>query len=136
VPERNPYLILGVDFGTSGDDARHAFAHAARRIRRSGGAWDVEDLNWALHEVEALESNPADGVSLYRVPADATVFDPGGDGLFRPAPARLPRRTEREDAAALSEACTAAAQDLDELLLAAVGALVTPPAAYALAEAA
>ncbi len=136
MPERNPYLILGVDFGTSGDDARHAFAHAARRIRRSGGAWDIEDLNWALHEVEALASNPADGVSLYRVPADTAVFDPGGEGLFRPAPARLPRRTERDDPDALAEVRATAARDLDELLLAAAGALATAPAAYALAEAA
>src|SRR5947199_206120 len=55
MPDRNPYLIVGVDFGSSGDEARHAFAHAARRIRREGGAWDIEDLNWALHEIEALE---------------------------------------------------------------------------------
>jgi len=137
VPERNPYLILGVDFGTSGDDARHAFAHAARRIRRSsGGAWDVEDLNWALHEVEALATHPADGVSLYRVPADAGVFDPGGEGLFRPAPARLARRTERDDAAALEQTRAAAAGDLDELLLAAVSAQAAAPAAYAIAQAA
>src|SRR5205085_8067286 len=95
--DRNPYLILGVDFGASGDDARHAFAHAARRIRRQGGAWDVEDLNWALHEIEALESNPADMVSLYRVPADKRVFEPAGEGLFRPSPVPLERRTKEND---------------------------------------
>jgi hypothetical protein len=137
VPERNPYLILGVDFGASSDEARRAFAHAARRIRRSGGVWDVEDLNWALHEVEALESNPADGVDLYRVPADKAVFDPAGEGLFRPAPVPLARRTEADDAAALAATRALAARELDELLLQTLGALATPPAsAYQLAEAA
>lgn len=133
--ERNPYLILGVDFGASGDDARHAFARAARRIRRSGGgAWDVEDLNWALHEVEALETHPSDDVSLYRVPADPDVFEPGGEGLFRPPPARLARRTECGDASTLAETRAAAVRELDELLLAALAAQVSAPVAYVAAE--
>jgi len=135
VPDRNPYLILGVDFGASSDDARRAFAHAARRIRRSGGVWDIEDLNWALHEVEALESNPADGVSLYRVPADRDVFEPAGEGLFRPPPVPLERRTAAGEEATLAAARAAAARELDELLLEAIGALATPPSpTYVLAE--
>jgi hypothetical protein len=128
VPERNPYLILGVDFAASGDDARRAFAHAARRIRRQGGAWSIEDLNWALHEVEALESNPADLVSLYRVPADPQVFTPAGEGLYRPPPVPLPRRTPAGDAEATEAARLAAARELDETLLRALGALIETPA--------
>jgi hypothetical protein len=120
VPERNPYLILGVDFGASHDDARRAFAHAARRIRRSGGAWEIEDLNWALHEIEALESDPADSVSLYRVPADPEVFEPQGGGLLRPAPVPLSRRT-------LSSVRRAAMRDLNEVLAVAIAAVVAPP---------
>ena len=136
MPERNPYLILGVDFGASGDDARRAFAHAARRIRRSGGVWDVEDLNWALHEVEALESNPADGVALYRVPADTGVFEPGGEGLFRPPAVPLARRTDADDEAALTATRDASVRALDDLLLLTVGALAAPPApVYPLVEA-
>lgn len=130
MPERNPYLILGVDFGSSGDEARHAFAHAARRIRRQGGAWGVEDLNWALHEIEALEFNPADTVSLYRVPADKRVFEPAGEGLFRPPPVALGRRTEEDDPEAAAAIRTAAARELDELLLASIAALVVPEPAY------
>jgi hypothetical protein len=117
MPERNPYLILGVDFASSGDDARRAFAHAARRIRRHGGAWEIEDLNWALHEVEALASNPADVVSIYRVPADPTVFDPAGEGLFRPPPVPLARRTPQKDERSLSQVRARAMRELNDLLL-------------------
>lgn len=92
--ERNPYLILGVDFGASREDARRYFAHAARRLRRQGGIWTREDLTWALHEIESLEANPGDTVSIFRVPADPGAFDPVGDGLYRPAPVPLARRTE------------------------------------------
>jgi hypothetical protein len=134
MPERNPYLILGVDFGASSDDARHAFAHAARRIRRSGGVWEREDLNWALHEIEALEANPADLVSVYRVPADRTVFEPGGEGLFRPPAVPLARRTERQDPEALAQARAVALQEVDAVLLTALGTVVAPPpSAYAIA---
>lgn len=134
MPDRNPYLILGVDFGASGDQARRAFAHAARRIRRSGGAWGVEDLNWALHEIEALESNPADMVSLYRVPADGRVFEPAGAGLFRPVPVALGRRTTENDPEVAAATRAGAAQELDELLLTTLAALVIPEAAYPVAE--
>jgi hypothetical protein len=123
MPDRNPYLILGVDFGASSDDARHAFAHAARRIRRQGGAWEIEDLNWALHEIESLEANPADMVSLYRVPANPAVFEPAGEGLFKPPPVCLERRTEAGDLAAHAEVRTAAAKELEELVLTTCAAL-------------
>jgi hypothetical protein len=123
MPDRNPYLILGVDFGASADDARHAFAHAARRIRRQGGAWEIEDLNWALHEIETLEANPGDTVSLYRIPANPAVFEPAGEGLFKPPPARLRRRTQAGDPSALAELRAAAAAELEELVLTAYAAV-------------
>lgn len=133
--ERNPYLILGVDFAASGDDARRAFAHAARRLRREGGVWEVEDLNWALHEVEELEENPANMVSIYRVPADPAVFEPGGAGVFRPEPAKLERRTPRADEQALDEVRRAALQELDERLLDVIGEAARLPAnGYVLEE--
>jgi hypothetical protein len=135
VPERNPYLILGVDFAASSDRARHAFARAARRIRRQGGVYEIEDLNWALHEVEALESNPVDLVSIYRVPADPAVFQPAGEGLFRPAPSPLQRRTEPDDEDSLAAVREAACRELDELLLSALGdAVSAPESPYELAE--
>lgn len=136
MPERNPYLILGVDFAASSDQARHAFARAARRIRRQGGTYEVEDLNWALHEVEALEANPADLVEIYRVPADPDVFEPAGDGLFRPAPVPLPRRTPPDDEESIAAVREAACRELDELLLTSLAAAVAAPELpYAIAEA-
>lgn len=125
--QRNPYLILGVDFAASHDEARHAFARAARRIRRKGGPWEIEDLNWALHEVEALASNPEDMVSIYRVPADREVFEPAGEGLFQPPAVPLERRTDADDARALDAVRLNAMHELDEFLLAACGQLVTVP---------
>lgn len=135
MPDRNPYLILGVDFGASHDEARRAFAHAARRIRRKGGLWEIEDLNWALHEVEALEDNPADRVSVYRVPADPTVFEPAGVGLFRPPAVPLARRTPAGDPESVRALRAAAVAEVDQLLLAALADCVDPPpSAYAIEE--
>jgi hypothetical protein len=134
VPERNPYLILGVDFAASGGDARRAFAHAVRRLRREGGVWEVADLNWALHEVEALEESPADSVTIYRVPADPGVFEPAGHGLFRPEPAALSRRTPAGDAECLQQMCRDALRELDELVLEDIEQLPTPSNAYELEE--
>ena len=130
MPERNPYLILGVDFGASGEVARRAFARAARRARREGGQWDVEDLAWALHEVEALESSPADLVSVYRVPANPDVFQPAGAGLFKPPAIALERRTAPGDEAALGSLRDSAARELDELVAGTCGAIATVPDVY------
>jgi hypothetical protein len=120
LPDRNPYLIIGVDFGASRDEARHAFARAARRTRREGGTWTIEDLNWALHEIDALEQNPADLVGLYRVPADPSVFEPAGVGLFKPTPVALERQTAADEQA-VSELKDGAIDELDGLLVAAIG---------------
>lgn len=135
MPERNPYLIIGVDFAASADDARRAFARAARRSRQGDGAWAREDLTWALNEIEALEQDPADLVSLYRVPANPSVYEPGGAGLFRPPPIPLERQTAPDDPAALTSVREAAARELDELLATALGELAPrPEMAYDLEE--
>lgn len=130
MPERNPYLILGVDFGADGDTARLAFARAARRVRREGGQWEVEDLGWALHEIEALESKPADLVSVYRVPANPEVFHSAGAGLFRPPPMPMARRTAPGDPDALAGVRAQAARELDRALAVAGAGLATIPACY------
>jgi hypothetical protein len=93
--ERNPYLILGVDYGCSPDVARRSFARAARRVRRSGtDRVTTEDLTWALHEIQSEHADPLNEVSTFRVPADPQVFSPAGEGVFAPAPVPLARRTE------------------------------------------
>jgi hypothetical protein len=78
--------------------------------------------------VEVLEENPADTVSIYRVPADSRAFEPPADGLFRPAPAPLARRTPAADAEALRDLRRAALRDLDELLLDGLEQVVRAPA--------
>ncbi|GAA4410508.1 hypothetical protein ACFQV2_03540 [Actinokineospora soli] len=96
---RNPYLLLGVDYGADPDTARRSFARAARRVRRSGtAAISIEDLNWALHEIQRREGDPADSVTVYRVPANPAVFDVAGTGTFAPRPLPLERRTAVTDA--------------------------------------
>jgi hypothetical protein len=127
MPDRNPYLILGIDYATPSDSARRAFAYAARRIKRQGGAWQVEDLNWALHEIEALEANPGDLVSTYRVPANPDVFEPAGEGLFRPPPVALGRRTPSRDADAIGQVRKLAAREIEKLILVSLSEILTTP---------
>src|SRR5215475_7148875 len=92
--DRNPYLLLGVDFGTPPDAARRSFARAARRLRRAGsGRVSIEDLNWALHEIQNSPADPFDSVTVFRVPANPSVFRPAAEGLFNPPPVPLPRAT-------------------------------------------
>ena len=128
MPERNPYLILGVDYGSSGDQARRAFAHAAKRLRRKGGIWEVSDLNWALHEIEALETNPADMVSFYRVPGDASAYTPPGGGLLNPPAVPLARRTPERDEETIAEVRRRALREIDDSILASVHAGQQMPA--------
>ncbi|WP_410564517.1 hypothetical protein [Amycolatopsis sp. cmx-4-61] len=122
---RNPYLLLGVDYGTPPDLARRHFARAARRIRRAaGGPVGIEDLNWALHEVQSRAATAADDVSVYRVPANPAVFNPPSHGLFAVPPIKLPRTTETSDVdrAALADGL---AEDVGELIAAVVRATAT-----------
>ena len=92
---RNPYLLLGVDYGCAPDAARRSFARAARRIRHAGtDRISTEDLTWALHEIQNNHTDPFNEVDTFRVPADPQVFAPAGEGFFAPAPVRLARRTE------------------------------------------
>jgi hypothetical protein len=94
MPTRNPYLLLGVDYGCPPDQARRSFARAARRIRRAGSsAVTIEDLNWALHEIQNQKDDPFESVSMFRVPANPDVFVPVGEGLFAPPAVPLPRDT-------------------------------------------
>lgn len=79
---RNPYLILGVDYGCSPEVAAQAFARTTRRLRRDPDApYTVEDATWALHQIEQAVQDPAAAITAYRVPADPTVFEPIESGL-------------------------------------------------------
>jgi hypothetical protein len=82
---RNPYFILGIDYGASRDAARKASGRVLRRVRRDADArYGVEDVTWALHQVEQAIEDPASAVHHYRVPADPSLFVEMG-GLETPA---------------------------------------------------
>jgi hypothetical protein len=104
--DRNPYLLLGVDFGTSREAANVAFARKARALRRAGpeGRERLTELTWALNQIDEALVDPERAIDVYRIPADPDAFDPDGSGLFRPPPERLERRTpgSGEDMATLT----------------------------------
>jgi len=92
---RNPYLVLGVPFGASREQATRSFALRSRRARREPNfPYSIDDLTWALNQVEAALVNPTADVATFRVPADAAaVRPPSGSGVLRRPPIPLGRRT-------------------------------------------
>jgi hypothetical protein len=89
---RNPYVQLGVPFGASSDTAAAAFARRARGLRRKpGGTEQLQQLTWALNQIQEVLRQPELALEIYRVPADPGALEPDGDGLLRPPPERLPR---------------------------------------------
>jgi hypothetical protein len=91
---RNPYVVLGVPFGASGDTAAAAFARKARGLRRApGGTERLQHLTWALNQIQELLRQPHLALEVYRVPADPGALEPEGQGVLRPPPERMPRST-------------------------------------------
>jgi len=98
--ERNPYVILGVPFGASRDQATLAFTARARRLRRdpNGGA-QLTELTWALNQVTDVIRSPELAIDIYRIPADPQAIEPLGSGVLSPPPQPMPRRTPASDEA-------------------------------------
>lgn len=72
---RNPYVILGLDYGASPEAAQAAFAKLSRRLRREGRArYGIEDATWALHEIEHAATDPNVNLGTYRVPANPAAY--------------------------------------------------------------
>lgn len=101
---RNPYVILGVPFGAGQSEARTGFAKASRRLRADTDArYSMEDLTWALHQVEQIIEESTKAFSVYRVPADPNATAIERFGVFNPQPEQIPRNTapstteQRED---------------------------------------
>jgi hypothetical protein len=92
---RNPYLILGVDFGADPAEATAAFARISRRLRREpDGMFSLEDATWALHEIEQAASDPGAVLGIFRVPANPDVYEiPSSPGIVGLEPENLPRTT-------------------------------------------
>lgn len=91
---RNPYVILGIPFSADEAQARSGFAKASRRLRTDEDApYTMEDLTWALHQVEQIIAEPSMAFDVYRVPADPTVANVDRLGVFNPQPKPIPRST-------------------------------------------
>jgi hypothetical protein len=99
---RNPYLVLGVDYGASREEVTAAYTRRSRVARAdSGYPYSIDDLVWALDEIEGIDGTgavPAAGAQsaalVFRVPADPSVYEPPpGPGLLRPEPVPLRRRS-------------------------------------------
>jgi hypothetical protein len=117
--KRNPYVLLGIPFGASRDEANVAFARKARPLRRLGAAGrdDMTDLTWALNQIDEIIRNPDEALQIYRIPADPTAFAPSGPGEFAPLPRPL-ARTGADSANAVDELQRASTREyLRHLLL-------------------
>ena len=81
---RNPYLVLGLPYGSSPKDATRAFVRRQKEIGQGTfAAYRIADLTWALHQVEQAMHEREVDVTIYRVPANRSLFasPPGvGDG--------------------------------------------------------
>lgn len=99
--ERNPYVMLGIPYGSPRDVATRAFARKAkgqRRSRASAGKGELTDLTWALNQVSEALRDPRSALDVYRVPADIDALKPVGEGVLRPGPEAMPRTTASSDA--------------------------------------
>jgi hypothetical protein len=85
---RNPYLILGIAFGASREDATKAFLRRTKSLRRLGAAGRAlhTDLTGALKEIEDRPEHPDAVLAPYRIPADPDVERGVGPGVFAPPP--------------------------------------------------
>jgi hypothetical protein len=97
---RNPYFILGLDYGTTERDLiNRGLSRASRRVRAMPSApFDVTDCTWAADELTRGGIDPATDVTTFRVPADPAVFAPTTD-VPVPPPRNLARTTGPSDAA-------------------------------------
>jgi len=101
VSDRNPYVILGIAFGSPRDVATRAFARKAkgqRRARASESQTTLTDLTWALNQVSEGIREPRTALGVYRVPADPEALEPIGEGVLRPGPELMPRTTSSSQA--------------------------------------
>ena len=74
---RNPYLILGVPYGSPSEIATRAFAKNTKRSKHEENyPYSLEDLTWARNQIKAHLENPTSDLSTYRVPADPAALRP------------------------------------------------------------
>ena len=110
---RNPYLVLGVPYGADRARVTRSFARRSRRARRDDAfPYSLEDLTWALHQIEANIDDPTAAIDHFRVPADPSQLQlPQGPGLLRPPATPLERRTEPSTPSSIEALRQQAAQE-------------------------
>jgi hypothetical protein len=95
---RNPYGILGLPFGASGDQASRAFARRARGLRhQADGTEKLTQLTWALNQIQEAIKDPRTALHIYRIPADPGALESRERGVLNPPPERMDRTTGPSD---------------------------------------
>jgi hypothetical protein len=97
VERRNPYLVLGLPFGASREEAVRSFARRTKFLRRAtdpSSRARHTDLTGALHEIESAAAPAEARMSPYRIPADPELAALSssaelGHGVFAPPPVPL-----------------------------------------------
>lgn len=106
---RNPYLVLGLPYGSEIRDVRRAFAKRAKKVAaRNMTAYTMEDLTWALFQLEQSQHDPEVDITIYRIPANPETFrfqaeDTPEFGLFWPQAVPIQRRTAPSDREEIEE---------------------------------
>jgi hypothetical protein len=92
VPHENPYLILGLPFGASRDEARRAYEHRRAPLRASADEYrdELSDLDWAIGRIINGPVDPRLDMSIYRLPPDAEAMRVDDRGVFSPSPETPP----------------------------------------------
>jgi uncharacterized RDD family membrane protein YckC len=127
--KRNPYLLLGVPYGTDRGAAARAYARAVRRAR---GATDspvtLEDLSWALHEIEKGIADPELDLRYLRIPAlpDAYI-DPRADPVLTVRTPPLERSTVPGTTASWEQLATVATIVASQATLTRLAKQLGPP---------
>lgn len=93
---RNPYLVLGLPFGAGRNAATSAFARRSREVRAGRLAYSMDDLTWALHQIENLDDDDSALLTWFRVPADPSAFELSGGSSLVPSPEPLARTTTHD----------------------------------------
>jgi hypothetical protein len=81
---QNPYLMLGLPFGASREEATQAFARRSRAAKVHGNTAELTGLTWALQQIDAATEPPGAALAPYRIPADPTALHGDGPGVFAP----------------------------------------------------
>lgn len=126
--DRNPYVLLGIPFGATREQANMAFARQARPLRRLGaeGRDRMTDLTWALNQIDEALQDPGTALWIYRIPHDPALLAPSGPGEFAPPPGPLPRRTGDSTAALAALQRGAAREHLRRLVIEQAGRTAIP----------